>query len=684
MAITRPKVVFLGIRILFSIPDSTPKRGYISTSGGIMAFRGILDMVEYQVLHFFCTRVQLSTRPMDFRDMDTSSYKRSFRRQILFGYGVAMILTAIVLVFGLMNLLRLGQASNAILRENYRSILAAEKMRDAIQQQQAATVFLLVKKDRPLIRQLSGTQQQFLLNLAKAKDNITIPDEAGVLEELEREYNEYIFHFAQFVQLPRTDNAEALAYYQNNLQPHVETIERGCDRLSELNQTAMVNGSNRAQRIAHMAVWSMLVVGGGAIFVGIVFSLVLSTRVTRPVRELVDATNRVALGDYDVVVTGQSSNEFADLADHFNTMVTKLRAFHELRVSEILDEKRKTEAILQTVDDGIFVVDGQRKVVSLNRAAVAALGLSSWPMGQPDVQEVISDDKLIHEIETALQTPEATTEPVREDRYVTIPHGEHEAHYEYSITPVEASAGKRTGVVVVLRDVTRLRELDRLKSEFVMTASHELRTPLTSIEMSVNLLHERAGDKLDPSEQELLEVAREETIRLKHLVGELLDLTKIESGKIEMQLTETASQLLLSSAIEPFRVQAEQQGVELLLEVDEDLPNIRCDPNKLTWVITNLIGNALRYTKRNGHVWVSAEKAGRWVNLYVRDDGAGIPYDKQASIFDKFVQVEESGPTGGAGLGLAISKEIVRAHHGHIWVESEPGKGSLFTITLPF
>ena len=196
-------------------------------------------------------------------------------------------------------------------------------------------------------------------------------------------------------------------------------------------------------------------------------------------------------------------------------------------------------------------------------------------MGQPDVREVISDEGLIREIEAALQSPAAATEPEHEGRYVTIQHGERESQYEYSITPVEASAGNRIGVVVVLRDVTRLRELDRLKSEFVMTASHELRTPLTSIEMSVNLLQERAGDKLDPSEQELLGVAQEEIVRLKHLVGELLDLTKIESGKIEMQLTETAPQLLLESAVEPFRAQAEQQGVELLLELAEDLPDIQ-------------------------------------------------------------------------------------------------------------
>ena len=150
-----------------------------------------------------------------------------------------------------------------------------------------------------------------------------------------------------------------------------------------------------------------------------------------------------------------------------------------------------------------------------------------------------------------------------------------------------------------------------------------------------------------------------------------------------MHMTEMTPRVLLENGTEPFRAQASQQAVELLLDVPDDLPKIRVDRDKITWVVTNLVGNALRYTPPGGHIWVSAERAGRWVHLYCRDDGAGIPHNKQAVIFGKFVQLEESGPTGGAGLGLAISKEIVRAHRGHIWVESEPGRGSLFTVALP-
>ncbi len=608
--------------------------------------------------------------------------RQPFQRQILLGYGVAMALMILVLGWGLINLLRLGQASDAILRENYRSILAAEKMRDAIQRQEAATVLLLVDDQRDALERISGSQQQFLLHLSKARDNITIPEESAVVAELERDYSQFMFHFTRFLELPRTDTQAGLAYYRERLHPLVTSIQRTCDRLLALNQDTMVAGSARAHQMSRRAVWSMTAVGTGAIAVALLASFLLSARVSRPVRELVGATERVAAGDYDVRVTERSSNEFSDLADHFNAMVAKLRGYHDLRIGEIVAQKRKTETILQTVDDGILVIGSDRKVMAINPAAVAALGFSAPFAAPADLEEVVTHESLAKDIELVIESG-LRLQSTQQDRLLTVVHGNCENFYEYSVTPVESSPGKPGDVVVVLRDVTRLRELDRLKSEFVMTASHELRTPLTSIEMSVRLLHERAAGKLDASDLELFNVAEEEIARLNHLVNELLDLTRIESGKIEMHLREVAPKVFLQIAVEPFRPQAAQQDVELSLDVPQDLPAVRADPNKITWVLTNLIGNALRYTDHGGHIAVSAERAGPWLHLYVRDDGAGISHEKQAAIFDKFVQLEDTGRTGGAGLGLAISKEIVRAHGGHIWVESEPGQGSLFTVALP-
>ena len=239
------------------------------------------------------------------------------------------------------------------------------------------------------------------------------------------------------------------------------------------------------------------------------------------------------------------------------------------------------------------------------------------------------------------------------------------------------------GAILLLRNVTRLRELDRLKNEFVAMASHELQTPLTSIGMSIGLLNERIAAQLGDTERKLLEVAGEEVDRLRTLVRDLLDLSKIEAGKVEMNFDVVPVRLLAEKAVDILRTQADERSVELEISIDETLPPARADANKITWVLTNLISNALRYTQADGHICLAATEVGSKIHLSVTDDGAGIPYEYQTRIFERFVRIDEEKGRAGSGLGLAICKEIVRAHGGSIWVDSTPGAGSTFTFTIP-
>jgi NtrC-family two-component system sensor histidine kinase KinB len=201
--------------------------------------------------------------------------------------------------------------------------------------------------------------------------------------------------------------------------------------------------------------------------------------------------------------------------------------------------------------------------------------------------------------------------------------------------------------------------------------------------MSIDLLLEGATKKLNEKEQQLLSAAHEEVQRLKAFVSNLLDLSKIEAGKMEMELSSISIRVLFEKAATVFNAQKEEKAVDLSFSVPEELPNVRGDDNKITWVLTNLISNALRYTPSGGHINLSAESFGSSVQISVSDDGPGIPYEYQSKIFDKFVQVKSDKAVGGSGLGLAICKEIVRAHGGTIWVDSVPGSGSRFTFTLP-
>ena len=189
--------------------------------------------------------------------------------------------------------------------------------------------------------------------------------------------------------------------------------------------------------------------------------------------------------------------------------------------------------------------------------------------------------------------------------------------------------------------------------------------------------------KLNDKEQQLLSAAHEDLQRLKALVNNLLDLSRIEAGKMEMEFSTNPVPPLLEKAAAFFKIQAEEKGVVLSFTVPEGMPNMKADENKITWVLTNLLANALHFTPRGGAIRLTAEAFGPFIQISVRDTGPGIPYEYQSKIFDKFVQVKSNNVLGGSGLGLAICKEIVRAHGGTIWVDSVPGAGSTFIFTLP-
>jgi NtrC-family two-component system sensor histidine kinase KinB len=227
-----------------------------------------------------------------------------------------------------------------------------------------------------------------------------------------------------------------------------------------------------------------------------------------------------------------------------------------------------------------------------------------------------------------------------------------------------------------------LKEVERLKSDFVMAASHELRTPLTSIGMGIDLLLEHAAEGLSPRDRELLQAAHEEVHRLKALVNDLLDLSKIEAGRIQLEFEHLSLRDVMDRVAVVLRAQIEEKAVKFEVDIPADLSRVRADLNKITWVLINLVSNAMRFVTKGGHIRVWGQPVGAYVHLSVCDDGPGIPTEYQSKIFQKFVQVK-GVESGGTGLGLAICKEIVRAHSGSIWVESSPGKGSTFTFALP-
>ena len=607
---------------------------------------------------------------------------KTLRTRILLGYGSSLLIVAIILALAIVLLLRLGRASDAILQENYLSTLAAENMINDIERQDSGALLILLNFNELGSRELRDGEVSFLQWLGRAKDNITVPGEKEVVEAIENGYAQYLLELAQLRLGKEVDQEQAVTFYHDRVLPHFRTIRDHCVTLRRLNHETMYAASKEARQLAGHAVLFIFLIGAAAIVAGVTFSLVLSRLISRPVTELKDAVLHLARGDYAVRVPVRGGGELGLLAEAFNVMAQKLKHFHDMNIDQILAEKRKSEAIIRSVDDGLVVVDDKLLITNLNPRAAAIFAVDPEEALGKHILEVVRDDRVFQGLKTALESAQPPRLTEGED-VLTVPKDDEMQHYQMAILPMRSKGGVIPGVVLVLRDITRLKELERLKSEFVMTASHELRTPLTSIGMSVAMLIESAAAKLTDQERELLDVCHEEVNRLKALVNDLLDLSKIEAGKLEVVPEPVAPSFLSQQASTTIKSQADAAGLALAVEVPEDLPEVLADPNKIVWVLVNLLANAVRYAPSGGHLRLQAEKVGEMVHFKVQDNGPGVPREMQSRIFDKFVRLDQGEASGGSGLGLAISKEIIRAHRGVIWLDSEPGQGSTFTFTLP-
>jgi NtrC-family two-component system sensor histidine kinase KinB len=605
----------------------------------------------------------------------------AFKKKILIGYGIIFLLMGLVVAWAVIHLVMLGKASDAILKENYRSILAAENMVDALERQDSAILLFFMGDQHQGIAQFRENEAVFLEWLARAKDNITIPGEAELVKALESDCTAYRRRFSELTDLrDRSTPLNGLSVYQETVYPLFIQVRKKCMDLRYLNEETMYKASIQAGMVSKQAIGSTVVVAVSALAVALVFCLVLANRIVRPLQHFMSASRRISSGDYTARVPVETGDELGLLAGEFNRMADQVRQYHEMNIEQIISEKNKGDAILSSIEDGLLVFDTRLKATGINPAARRMLGLTRIETDHLECADILPDPKVCEMIRKTVETGIHPDLP-DEQQIMVFSEKDQPHHYLFSVRAIRGSSHDLTGIVLLLRDVTRMKEVEQLKNEFIMAASHELRTPLTGLGMSVDLLLEHAAS-LSERDRDLLQAAHEEVHRMKALVSDLLDMSGIEGGRIEMEFENVQVSTLFDHAQTVFKNQADMKGVDLSREIAAGLPGVRADANKITWVLTNLISNALRYVQRGGNIRLRAQRIDPYIHLSVQDDGPGIPPEYQARIFQKFVQVK-GRETGGTGLGLAICKEIVRAHGGAVWVESAQGLGSTFTFTLP-
>ena len=341
---------------------------------------------------------------------------------------------------------------------------------------------------------------------------------------------------------------------------------------------------------------------------------------------------------------------------------------------------KKAGYVLESFDQGLIITDEMTRIEFVNQRASDIFGIDRTSSLCRPFFEVISHESLKKKMDDIVRTP-GNNKPDERPETINVTVNEKEQYFKADVTPV-FNQGELAGIVILLTDITHYKRVDRMRTQFVATVSHEFRNPLTSIIMASELLLDMKQCEYSEDAKLLLNALRDDGRRLIRLVNNLLELAKLEEGQITLKMESLNVGEMIVAATGPLQVQLNEKEIDLIQHIPKNLPEVYVDPTKATWILTNLLGNALRYTPRGGKISVSASKKFNRVYISVKDTGQGISSEYHEKIFQKFTQLKGNN-TGGAGLGLAIAKEIVEAHGGRIWVDSRINEGTRFTFTLP-
>ncbi|WEL55694.1 KinB sensor domain-containing domain [Pseudomonas kermanshahensis] len=402
----------------------------------------------------------------------------------------------------------------------------------------------------------------------------------------------------------------------------------------------------------------------------------IARRFGQPIEALAKAADQLGKGDFDVTLPVTQAIELNQLTRRFGLMADALRKHQATNVDELLAGQQRLQAVLDSIDDGLLIIDRQGRLEHLNPVAQRQLGWSDSRLGNT-LAEALQRPELEQQLRQVLRGGSLDRPP--DDLNIDV--DEETRLLTYSLTPVSHPQGPILGAVMVLHDVTEQRAFERVRSEFVLRASHELRTPVTGMHMAFGLLRERVKFPPEAREYDLLETIGEEMQRLTQLINDLLNFSRYQSGLQKLDLAPCAIDELLERAQLRFTEQAAHKQIELIKELELPLPRIQADIAQLDRVLDNLLHNAVRHTPSGGRIRLHARRHAERVIISVEDNGEGIAYGQQGRIFEPFVQVGRK--KGGAGLGLALCKEIVQLHGGRMGVFSRPGQGTQFYMALP-
>ncbi|MBS0662326.1 MAG: HAMP domain-containing protein [Verrucomicrobia bacterium] len=596
------------------------------------------------------------------------------RTRLTLGLLPLLLLFLVVCAYAVRLSQELGDSVEAIFARNFRSIRVVQDLRES-----AAQMSLALGDARRDEAQLAPARQRFAEQATRFQRSLNdelvaqpAPDRAALLNALDAQLKRFIGRGNDTLRLGSLGGLDLM----KETETAFFALNHTLDQLLDRDHREIAGAEERMKARIDQSLRLMI----GAMVVAVVMFFYLAWRMTnaflRPIQALTASAVALGGGDLDREVPVTSRDELGQLAKAFNSMAVHLRAYRDATLAKVLRTQRTMEATLTSAPDPVFVVsrDGTHEV--RNPAAEQLAQTTEFARGfPPGVAEPLA--RVLATGTHYLPTDYA--------KVVTLRVAREDRHYLPRILAIGDKLTEFTGAAVILQDVTKFRLLDDAKTNLVGTVSHELKSPLTSLRMAVYLLLEQKIAGLTPTQQELLETARDDADRLLRILDNLLDLARLEAGASTLDRHPVRIADLVGEIAAEARSFVEPAGVSLALELDPEVADasVTVDSGRLRHVFINLLTNAVKFSPAGGVVALGVAGAPLgFVKFWVRDHGSGIPAEARPHVFDRFYRAPGQTRTG-AGLGLAIAREIVVAHGGSITCTSEPGQGATFQFLLP-
>lgn len=548
--------------------------------------------------------------------------------------GSLLLVIVFLGLFSSRHISQMKKDTENILVDNYNSVSYAQKMQSALNS---------FYRD-------STALDLFEENMMLQTQNITEPYEREVTERL-------LLQLQVFKSEPSKEKLIALS----------ETI----NSIILLNTSAISRKAEIANKTANEAMFWIIIVSIASAIIACLMLLRFPKAFSRPIKELTDGIIEVSNGNYDNRLTFDSRSEFGQVATSFNSMAKQLAQFRSSSISKVMDAKRYLEIIINSIDEPIIGLDNNKTVLFANASATSILNISHDRIVGKSALDVSLTNDLFRRLMRGLENRDQKDEPLK--IYSDNKESYFQVHYTF--------ASEDSGIVIQLSNITEFKELDNAKTNFISTISHELKTPISAILMSLKLLEDERVGTMNEEQAALSHSIKENSDRLLSITSELLKMTQVEAGKIQLSPKVTKPIELINYAVNATRVLAEKFRCNIELDYPDKLPKLFVDSEKVAWVITNLLSNAIHYSSENSRIIIGARHIGDKIEIYVQDFGKGIDPRYHQSIFDRYFRVPGT-KIQGSGLGLAISKEFVESHGGTIRVESAIGQGSCFVTSF--